>query len=144
MVDVVDICKNIKPVILIIEDHDALRQSLQKWLGSVFQDSNVIQSRSAEEALAKVVEIQPDVVLMDVLLPGMSGIDATRLIRDAVPKAQVVMLSIYEDSTYRDGAAAAGANTYIPKRKMGTELIPVLTKLLERVASVFPDGLPRS
>jgi NarL family two-component system response regulator LiaR len=130
MGDVRDICKITKPVILIVEDHDALRESLQKWLGAVFQDSSVLQSKSAEEALAKVLEMQPDVVLMDIMLPGMSGIDATRLIRDAVPKAQVVMLSIYEDSAYRAGAAVAGANAYIPKRKMGTELIPVLTKLL--------------
>jgi DNA-binding NarL/FixJ family response regulator len=133
MGDVRDICKIMKPVILIVEDHDALRESLQKWLGSVFQNSSVLQSKSAEEALAKVMEIQPDVVLMDVMLPGMSGIDAARLIKDAVPKARVVMLSIYEDSDYRAGAAAAGANVYIPKRKMGTELIPVLTKLLNAI-----------
>ena len=72
----------------------------------------------------------PNIVLMDIMLPAMSGIETTRHIKGVVPDAQVVMLSIYEDSAYKTDAAAAGAVAYISKRKMGTELVPLIAKLL--------------
>ena len=60
----------------------------------------------------------------------MSGIETARRMKGVVPDARVVMLSIYEDSAYRTDAAAAGAVAYISKRKMGTELVPLVAKLL--------------
>jgi DNA-binding NarL/FixJ family response regulator len=116
--------------ILIVEDHDALRDSLKNWLTSIFQDCMFLQARTGEEALELCHTHLPQIVLMDIMLPEMSGIDTTRRIKDAVPDAQVVVLSIYEDSAYKTDAAAAGAVAYISKRKMGTELVPLLTKLL--------------
>lgn len=122
--------RNAKPTILIVEDHDALRDSLKTWLGTIFKDCNILQAKNGEEALDRVFAHSPDIVLMDVMLPKMNGIEAARRIKNTVPKTQVVMLSIYEDSAYKADAAAAGVSAYIPKRKMGTELIPVITKLL--------------
>ena len=116
--------------ILIVEDHDALRDSLKNWLTSIFQDCMFLQARTGEEALELCHTHLPQIVLMDIMLPEMSGIDTTRRIKDAVPDAQVVVLSIYEDSAYKTDAAAAGAVAYISKRKMGTELVPLLTELL--------------
>lgn len=122
--------RNAKPTILIVEDHDALRDSLKTWLGTIFKDCNILQAKNGEEALDRVFAHLPDIVLMDVMLPKMNGIEAARRIKNTAPKTQVVMLSIYEDSAYKADAAAAGVSAYIPKRKMGTELIPVITKLL--------------
>jgi DNA-binding NarL/FixJ family response regulator len=122
---------NLRPVILIVEDHDALRDSLKSWIGTVFQDCYILLARNGEDALNKVSVQPPDIVLMDVLLPGMNGITAARCFKDVIPKAKVIMLSIYEEPAYQADAAAAGSYAYIPKRKMGQELIPVITKLLQ-------------
>jgi DNA-binding NarL/FixJ family response regulator len=119
-----------KPVILIVEDHDELRHSLQDWLRSFFQDCSVIQAKSGEEAVQKAGAESPDIVLMDVMLPEMNGIEAASRIKGLVPDVQILMLSMYEDSAYQSDAMAAGAAAYIPKRRMGAELIPVITKLL--------------
>ena len=122
-----------KPVILIVEDHDELRHSLQDWLRSFFQDCNVLQARSGEEAVRRAGAESPDIVLMDVMLPEMNGMEAASRIRELVPDVRVLMLSMYEDSAYQSDAAAAGATAYIPKRRMGAELIPAVTKLLSEM-----------
>ena len=122
-----------KPVILIVEDHDELRRSLQDWLCSFFRDCSVLQAGSGEEALRKAGSESPDIILMDVMLPGMNGIEAASRIKGLFPDVQILMLSMYEDSAYQSGAALAGAAAYIPKRRMGTELIPAITKLLSGV-----------
>jgi two-component system, NarL family, response regulator LiaR len=116
--------------ILIVEDHDALRNSLGNWLTSIFQDCVILQARTGEEALGLCHAHLPEIVLMDIMLPEMSGIETARLVKGVVPDAHVVMLSIYEDSAYKTDAAAAGAKAYISKRKMGTELVPLIAELL--------------
>ncbi len=119
-----------KPVILIVEDHDELRHSLQDWLCSFFQDCRVLDARSGEEAVQKAGSESPDIVLMDVMLPEMNGIEAASRIKALVPGVQILMLSMYEDSAYQSDASAAGATAYIPKHRMGAELIPAITRLL--------------
>ena len=116
--------------ILIVEDHDAVRKSLRDWLGVEFPQCRVIEAASGEEAIALIRTESPRLVVMDISLPGMSGIEATRQIKAALPSAQVVMLTIHENDTYRADATAAGASAYVPKRVMQTELIPTLAALL--------------
>jgi two-component system response regulator NreC len=131
--------RNVKPTIMIVEDHDALRDSLKSWIGSVFQSCSILLAKNGEEAVDKSSVQQPDIVLMDVMLPGINGIEAARRIKEAAPKAQVVILSIYEDSAYQADAATAGVSAYIPKREMGTSLIPMITKLLSGMTQISSD-----
>ena len=72
----------------------------------------------------------PDIVLMDIGLPGINGIEATRRIMALAPQAKVTMLSIHEDPEYQADAAAAGASAYVPKRTMHRDLIPAVERLL--------------
>ena len=116
--------------ILIVEDHDAVRRSLRDWLEVEFPQCRVIEAASGEEAITLIQVESPRLVLMDISLPGMSGIEVTRQIKAALPSAQIVMLTVYENDTYRADAAAAGASAYVPKRVMQTQLIPTLTALL--------------
>ena len=116
--------------ILIVEDHDAVRRSLRDWLEVKFPRCRVIEATSGEEAIALIQVESPRLVLMDISLPGLSGIEATRQIKAALPSAQIVMLTIHEDDTYRADATTAGASAYVPKRVMQTELIPTLAALL--------------
>ena len=116
--------------ILIVEDHDAVRRSLRDWLKVEFPQCRVIEAASGEEAIVLIQVESPRLVVMDISLPGMSGIEATRQIKAALPSAQIVMLTIHENDTYRADATTAGASAYVPKRVMQTELIPTLAALL--------------
>jgi DNA-binding NarL/FixJ family response regulator len=129
-----------KATILIVEDHEALRDSLKSWLTSVFQDCYFVVAKSGEEALDQAQAYPPDVVLMDVMLPGMSGIEAARRIKEAVPAARVVMLSIYEDAAYKADAATARVSAYLSKRDMGSELLPLITRLLRGNQNLSETG----
>jgi two-component system invasion response regulator UvrY len=116
--------------ILIVEDHEAVRRSLRDWLAVEFPQCRVIEAASGEQALALIQIESPRLVIMDISLPGMSGIEATRQIRATLPSAQIVMLTIHNGDAYRADAAAAGASAFVPKRAMQTELIPTLAALL--------------
>ncbi len=116
--------------ILIVEDHDEVRISLRDWLKIEFPQCRVIEVASGEQAVALGRTEALDIIVMDITLPGMNGIEATRQIKAILPSTQVVMLTIYEDNTHRAYAKAAGASAYVPKQAMQTELVPTLTALL--------------
>ena len=116
--------------ILIVEDHDAIRRALRDWLEVEFPQCRVIEAASGEEAIALIRTESPRLVVMDITLPEMNGIEAARQIKAALPSAKIVMLTIHEDDTHRADATAAGASAYVPKRAMQTKLIPTLAALL--------------
>jgi DNA-binding NarL/FixJ family response regulator len=116
--------------ILIVEDHDAVRKSLRDWLEVEFPDCSVIEAASGEEGIALAKAESPRLVVMDISLPGMHGIEAARRIKATLPSTQLVILTIHESDTYYADATAAGASAYVPKRAMQSELIPTLAALL--------------
>ena len=116
--------------ILIVEDQELVRRALRKLLEVVYSRYQVIEAASGEEALGLTKTEQPHLVIMDITLPGMNGIEATQRIRAAYPTTQVVMFTIHEDAIYREEAKAAGAIAYVPKRALQSELLPQLTTLL--------------
>jgi DNA-binding NarL/FixJ family response regulator len=119
--------------ILIVEDHDEVRRSLQDWLKIEFPQCRVIEAASGEEAIALAQTESPNLVVMDITLPGMNGIEATRQIKAILPSARIVMLTIHDSDAHRAGATAAGASAYVSKRAMSTELLPTLAALLANV-----------
>ena len=128
--DFTDATRKQKTTILIVEDHNELRSSLTEWLQSIFRDCNFIAARSGEEAIELASIYRSEIVLMDIQLPQMNGIEAIRRIKKVSPQTQAVILSVHNFSTYREEAAAAGACAYINKHNMHMELIPILVKLL--------------
>lgn len=116
--------------ILIVEDHVIVRQSLREWLELSFPHYQLLEATSGEEAVTMAQTLNPRLVIMDIGLPGMSGIEAAQSIKEALPDTHVVMLTIYDDEAHRADAAAAGASAYVPKRKVQTELLPIVTRLL--------------
>jgi DNA-binding NarL/FixJ family response regulator len=120
----------ISPYILIVEDHQGVRQSLREWLELSFPRYQLLEATSGEDAVTLVQAMSPCLVIMDIGLPGMSGIEAAQGIKAAAPATRVVMLTMYDDEAHRADAAAAGVSAYVPKRKVQTELLPVLTRLL--------------
>jgi CheY-like chemotaxis protein len=116
--------------ILIVEDHDELRETLLEWLKSVFSDCTFLVAGSGEKAIELAEVHQPAIVLMDIQLPGINGIEAIRRIKKISPQTQALILSVMNVSAYKEEAMAAGACAYINKQHMHVELIPVLNKLL--------------
>lgn len=115
--------------ILVVEDHDAVRRSLRDWLEVAFPLCRVLEASSGEEALVLIRDDPPHLVVMDITLPGINGIEATRQIKAILPSAQVVMLTIHESDAYRADAMEAGASGYVPKPMASTDLVPTLTAL---------------
>jgi len=118
------------PTILIVEDNDNVRRSLCEWLQEAFPKYQFIEAATGEEAINIMQGRAPRTVIMDISLPGMSGIDVTRYIKATMPATQVVILTIHEEEAFRADAKAVGASAYVPKRMMRKELVSALATVL--------------
>jgi DNA-binding NarL/FixJ family response regulator len=121
---------HVPETILIVDDHDDVRRALRDWLALEFPQCRVIEAANGEEAIALVRTESPRLIVMDIRLPGMNGIEATRQIKASLPSAQIVMLTIHTCDTFRGAARAAGVCAYVTKQAMHAELVPTLAALL--------------
>ena len=119
----------------IVEDDARVRASLARLIDGADRFSCVSQHDSAERAIAELPAVRPDVVLMDVNLPGLNGVECVRRLKTLVPDTQVVMLTVYEDTDLIFAALAAGATGYLLKRTPPDEL-------LGGIADVHRGGSP--
>lgn len=126
-----------RSIILIVDDHEMLRKTLYDWLMIAMQPCRVIEAESAESALNVLKENIPDIIIMDIGLPGMNGIEATQEIKSLFPDMMVIMLSTYEESVYKDEATRAGAIAYVTKREMRRDLIPILKQTLDKKQKII-------
>ena len=121
----------------IVEDNPGFRESLARMLNDATGFRCTHSYRTAEEALRGIPATPPDVVLMDINLPGMSGVECVRRLHAVVPRVRVIMLTVYENTENIYAALKAGASGYILKRTS-----PV--KLLEAIRDVVDGGAPMS
>ncbi|SPE51669.1 Two component transcriptional regulator, LuxR family [Verrucomicrobia bacterium] len=121
----------------IVDDEAGLRQSIAAFINDAPGFRCLSTYPSAEAALRKLPAEPPDVVLMDINMAGMSGIECVEKLKSIVPGVQIVMLTVYEDTSLIFQALAAGASGYILKR-----LTP--DKLLQAIADVHAGGSPMS
>jgi CheY-like chemotaxis protein len=117
-------------LVLIVDDNLKLSILLGDWLGLIFPHHRFTHVGSGEEALEWIGQHLPVLVLMDLALPGMSGIAALHKIKESYPDIPVLLLTLNEDNLYREKAAHAGAAGFVTKRAMHLELVPVLKELL--------------
>jgi len=120
-----------EPIILVVDDHAAVRRTLLDWLMLAMHPCQVLAVECGEEALTQVSIAPPDLVIIDISLPGIDGIQAAKKIKDSFSSVAIVMLSAHEGTVYQEEAARAGADAYVIKRKMRETLIPVLKQLLD-------------
>ena len=116
--------------ISIVEDNDKLRGTLAKVLDRAEGFKCVSDYGSAEDALADLPKVKPNVVLMDINLPGMNGVECVRKLKVLLPQTQVMMLTVYEDTDNIFAALAAGASGYMLKRTPAKELIEAIHEVL--------------
>lgn len=112
--------------VALVEDNDQLRGTLARVLNRAPDCKCVGQFASAEAALAELPALRPDVVLMDINLPGMNGVECVRQLKQSLPGTQMLMLTAYEDTENIFNALAAGASGYLLKRTTSAELIAAL------------------
>jgi DNA-binding NarL/FixJ family response regulator len=118
--------------VLLVEDHDAMRSALSHWLITHFPRIELHEAGSIPEALRVIEQSHVDVVLMDICLPGMDGLDGTRELRRHNGDVKVVAISTYDTRDLSQAAAEAGAIAFVPKARLLDELIALMTSLVSR------------
>jgi two-component system, NarL family, response regulator NreC len=109
--------------VLIVDDHAVVRSGLRRVLDAEADIETVAEAPSAERAIFEALENKPDVVLMDVVMPGQSGIEGMPALLQAVPDAKVLVLSMQDDPRYVHEAFEAGASGYVLKEAADTEVV---------------------
>jgi NarL family two-component system response regulator LiaR len=112
--------------ILIVDDHEVVRNGIRSYLEALTQFHVVGEASSGEEALKLVSEHIPDIVLLDLIMPGMDGVETTRRIKQISPRTQVVVLTSYHEDVHIFPALKAGAISYILKDMKMEKLVDVL------------------
>lgn len=121
----------------IVEDDKRLRESLSILIDGTGELKCLSTFRNAEEALRQLPSLKPDVVLMDINLPGMSGIECVRKLKEILPDTRILMLTVAEDSEQIFDSLSAGANGYLLKRTPPA-------KILESIQEVSRGASPVS
>jgi two-component system response regulator NreC len=112
--------------LLLVDDHEIVRAGLRMLFAAESDMEIVGEAGSGDEAVAAVNTLQPDVVIMDVSMPGISGVEATRRIKQAHPDTVVLALTMHEDEEYFFEMLNAGASGYIPKRAAPDDLVSAI------------------
>ena len=107
----------------IVEDNAQVRGSLAKLIDSAPGFKCVSRHGSAEDALKELPKIRPEVVLMDINLPGMNGVECVRRLKPQLPGTQLIMLTVYQNTEHIFNALAAGATGYMLKQTPPAELL---------------------
>jgi DNA-binding NarL/FixJ family response regulator len=118
--------------VLIADDHRLFAQALDAILSGDERIAVVGQARDGNEAVALAAELDPDVILMDIAMPGMDGFQATRVIKQARPGACILMLTGSDSRTDVDRARKAGAAGYVTKDRIAAELIDAIIEVVGR------------
>ena len=125
-----------KTTVLLVDDHALFREGLAALLSTQEGIEIVGEAASGEEALEKARELLPDVILMDILMPGMGGLGATRKIKEEMPHTRIVMLTVSEEEEDLFEAIKAGAEGYLLKTVKSRDLIDMLLGVLRGEVAV--------
>lgn len=125
--------------VMIVDDHLVVREGLKQLLEMEDGIQVVGQASNALECFQFLEKTHPDVIFMDVRMPGISGIEATRLISQKYPHVRIIMLTIYEDAQYVNEAIYAGAKAYILKNVNRQDLIKIIRHVMEDHAFLDPS-----
>jgi DNA-binding NarL/FixJ family response regulator len=112
--------------LFLVDDHPLVREGLKRVLSSMMGVIVVGEAATGEDAVTRVSELQPDIVLMDLSLPKMSGINATRAIKAALPATRVLALTMHKEEAYVRGALEAGASGYLVKDARPSDLVDAI------------------
>jgi two-component system, NarL family, response regulator LiaR len=126
--------------VLLVDDHTVVRSGLSAVL-SISDDLELVgEASDGAEAVKAVERLQPDVVLMDLLMPNMDGVEATRIIKERWPKVQVIALTSFKEKEYVEGALKAGATGYLLKNVTADELVNSVRRSVQGQPTLSPEA----
>jgi two-component system NarL family response regulator len=128
----------VKIKVALVEDNEKTREYLSALLGGSDGMELVCVCSSGEEALEKIPFVPPDVIVMDINLPGISGVDLTRTLKAQIPRMEVLVLTINEDRENLFAALQAGASGYLVKGSPSAEIIAAISLLMAGGAPMSP------
>lgn len=124
--------------ILIVDDHEVVRNGIRGYLETLPEFDVVGEAATGEEALSIVKEHIPDIVLMDLIMPGMDGIETTRQVKQISPRTQVVVLTSYHEDSHIFPALKAGATSYILKDMKMEKLAEAIRRACKGEVTLHP------
>lgn len=122
---------------LLVDDSIAILDSVERYVTSLPGVEVVGRACSGQQAIQLVAQLRPDLVLIDVTMPGMNGLEATQQIKKFPDAPRVIVLSIHEQAEYRDAALSAQADAYIAKSDLKSGLVATLWNLFEARLRLF-------
>ncbi len=117
---------------MLVDDGEAFLRAAVEFLEQYEKLAVVATARSGREALDQAPRLQPDVVLLDLKMPDLTGFEILLQLRAMLPRAGIIILTLYDFEGYRQVALANGADEFIPKDKLLTDLLPAI----ERIAQI--------
>ena len=130
--------------LLIVDDHPMIRDGLRGMVSSDRSIEVVGEATTGAEAVAQAKQLRPDVILMDIRMPDMDGLAATREIKLVLPETSVIMVTIYDNPDYLVEAISAGAAGYLLKDVSRFELLNTIHTVVQRGTFLNPDLMMRS
>ena len=124
--------------VMIVDDHEMVRQGAAGYLEAQDDIHVVAEASSGEEALALAKELIPDVVLMDLVMPGLDGVEATRRLKDDSPRTQIIILTSFHEDEHIFPALQAGAISYLLKDIKAGELVEAIHRAAKGEATLHP------
>jgi DNA-binding NarL/FixJ family response regulator len=124
--------------VLLVDDHAILREGVHALLAREPDILVVGEAADGQEALEQVPRLRPDVVIMDIVMPRMNGLEATRLIKERHPDARVLILSMYDDHEYVVQIIQAGAAGYVLKRVVTEDLVRAIHEVYAGESFLYP------
>jgi DNA-binding NarL/FixJ family response regulator len=126
--------------VLLVDDHAMMRDGIRALL-SLHEDIEIAgEAAEGKEAIDKTQQLAPDVVVMDIAMPGMDGLEATRRITRQFPRTKVLILTQYDNKEYILSAIKAGAAGYVPKRALGAELVSAIRAIYRGESFLYPSA----
>jgi DNA-binding NarL/FixJ family response regulator len=116
--------------ILLVDDHELSRSGIRTVLAPMPEWEICGEATDGRDALEKVSQLKPDLIIMDAIMPSMSGIEATRRIRELSPRTKIVMVSVHDSSSLARLASLVGADAFLNKTASPRELKDLIASLL--------------
>jgi DNA-binding NarL/FixJ family response regulator len=126
------------PRVLIVDDHAVIRRGVQGILSTYPEWDLCGEADNGQDAIRLAGELHPEVVIMDVSMPGMNGLEATRIMHDVLPETKVLLLTLHSSSEFVRSAFRAGARGYVLKSDAENELVRALNVVVGEGTYVSP------
>jgi NarL family two-component system response regulator LiaR len=124
--------------VMIVDDHEMVRKGAKGYLEAQPEIKVVAEAESGEQAVYLVRDFIPDVVLMDLVMPGMDGVEATRKVKDISPRTQIIILTSFHEDEHIFPALQAGAISYLLKDVKARELVQAIQRAAKGEATLHP------